>query len=68
MTLTPTRRSELPMGLNTTTTFTNFQTGLNMDAADDFIASAIAGGPVTSHVEYVRAPRFLCLVGVLCVS
>ena len=31
-------------------TFTNFQTGLNLDAADDLIASAIAGGPVASHV------------------
>jgi hypothetical protein len=31
-------------------TFTNFQTGSNMDAADDLIASAIAGGPVASHV------------------
>ena len=31
-------------------TFTNFQTGLNMDATDDFVASAIAGGPVTSLV------------------
>jgi len=30
--------------------FTNFQTGLNMDATDDFIASAIAGGLATSLV------------------
>jgi len=30
--------------------FTDFQTGLNMDAADDFIALAIAGGPVTPLV------------------
>jgi len=30
--------------------FNNFQTGLNMDATDDFIASAIAGGSVTSLV------------------
>ena len=28
--------------------FTDFQTGVGMDAADDLIASALAGGPVTS--------------------
>ena len=27
--------------------FTNFQTGVGMDAADDFKASVLAGGPVT---------------------
>ena len=30
--------------------FTDFQTGNNMDAMDDFIAAALAGGPVTSLV------------------
>ena len=30
--------------------FTDFQTGLGMDATDDFIASVLAGGPVTSLV------------------
>jgi len=30
--------------------FTDFQTGDNMDAMDDFIAAALAGGPVTSLV------------------
>ena len=43
--------------------FTNFQTGLNTDATDDFIASALAGGSVAplSCNEYVRGPWFLCL-------
>jgi len=31
--------------------FTNIQTGVGMDAADDFIASVLAGGPVTSLVS-----------------
>ena len=30
--------------------FTNFQTGVGMDAADDFIASVLAGGSVTPLV------------------
>ena len=43
-------RSNVPQYKHHQSSFTNFQTGLGMDAADDLIASVLAGGSVTPLV------------------